>query len=88
MKKTIQKKAVKNKSRVNSVMTAVAGAVVGAGMTVAGAMVMANKNNQKKVKKVANNIKNQAEGKKDQAEGKMKKLEVIAKNAINKVKKI
>jgi gas vesicle protein len=88
MKKTTQNKEVNNKKGVSSVMTAVAGAVVGAGIAVVGAIVVANKNNQRKVKEVANNIKNQVEDKKDQVEGKMKKLEVIAKNAIDKVKKI
>lgn len=89
-----KKKVEVKKGGVNSVMTAVAGAVVG-GIAVAGAIIMADKKNQKKVKAVVIDIKKKANDKKakvDEAvtEGvdKVKKLEVIAKDAINEAKNI
>ena len=48
------------KGGVNPVMAAVAGAVVGAGVAVAGAMVLEDKKNREKVKKVFTDVKNQA----------------------------
>ena len=44
----------------NTVFAAVAGAVVGAGVAVAGAFAMKDKKNQDKVKKVFTDVKNQA----------------------------
>lgn len=89
-----KKKVEVKKSGVNPVMAAVAGAVA-AGVAVAGAMIMADKKNQKKVKGVVTDIKNKAEHKVNQVEemvndgkDKVKKLEVIAKDAINEAKNI
>ena len=63
-------------SGVNPVVAAVAGAVV-AGAVVAGAMAMADKDNQDKVKEVV-----------DSGVDKAKKLETIAKRAIDDAKNI
>jgi len=53
------KKIKQNKKRgVSPVATAVAGMVVGAGIAVAGAIVLSNENNQKKMKGVYNKTKN------------------------------
>ena len=89
-----KKKIEVKKSGVNPVMAAVAGAVA-AGVAVAGAMIMSDKKNQAKVKGIVTDIKNKAENKKAEVEGlvnegkdKVKKLEVIAKDAIDEVKNI
>ena len=50
------------KGRVNPVAVGIAGAVVGAGVGVAGALVMQDKENRKKVKKVWKNVKESAVG--------------------------
>lgn len=78
----------KNKGGINPVAAAVAGAVVGAGVAVAGAAVLSNKKNREKIGKALNNARNQAvdyvEGIKKQA--KKKKDDVEAKLTEGKVK--
>jgi phosphate uptake regulator len=49
-----------NQGGINPVAAAVAGAVVGAGVAVAGTMILEDKKNREKIKKVFNNAKNQA----------------------------
>lgn len=56
-----QKKQEKRKTGFNPVVAVVAGAIVGAGVAVAGAAVL-DKNNRKKVEKAFTNVKNQAVG--------------------------
>ncbi len=77
-----------NKGGINPVAAAVAGAVVGAGVAVAGAAVLSNKKNREKIGKALNNVRNQAvdyvEGMKKQAED--KKDEVETKLTEGKVK--
>jgi gas vesicle protein len=55
-----QKKQTKGKSGFNPVAVAVTGAVVGAGVVVAGAAALKDKKNREKVKEVLTNIKDQA----------------------------
>lgn len=59
MKDKNQKKKGKNNS-VGTAFAAMTGAVIGVGMAVAGAVVMKDKKNQAKVKKVFTDVKNQA----------------------------
>ncbi len=75
-----QKKQDKGKSSVNSVVAGVTGAVIGAGIAVAGAAVVLNdKKNREKVKKVLTNVKKQAisymEGVQKQAQDKKGEVE-------------
>lgn len=49
-----------NQNGISPVAAAVAGAVVGAGVAVAGTMILEDKRNREKIKKVLNNAKNQA----------------------------
>ena len=49
-----------DKNRFNQVAAAVTGAVIGAGVAVAGTMVMSSKKNQDKVKKVISDVKEKA----------------------------
>jgi len=51
-----------DQNRFNQVAAVVTGAVVGAGVAVAGAVVMGDKKNREKVKKVFNDAKDQAAG--------------------------
>lgn len=62
----------KNQGVINPVAAAVAGAVVGAGVAVAGAVVLSNKKNREKIGKVLNNAKNKAV---DYVEGVQKQVE-------------
>jgi len=84
---------------INPLVAAVTGVVVGAGMAVAGAVAMADKKNQARVKDMAQDVKVKAENivkdvqgkvqnKKSEVENKAKKLENIAKNTAKDVKKI
>jgi len=59
---TDQKKQNKEKGGINPMIAAVAGAVVGAGVAVAGTIILEDKKNQEKVKKVLNNVKKQVKG--------------------------
>lgn len=69
----------KNKGGINPVVAAVAGAVVGAGVGIAGAVVLGDKKNREKINKVLNNVKDQAvdyvEGVQKQAEDKKSEIE-------------
>lgn len=56
-----QRKQEKRKTGFSPVVAAVAGAIVGAGVAVAGAAVL-DKKNRKKVEKAFTNVKNQATG--------------------------
>ncbi|MDD2224680.1 MAG: hypothetical protein PHP97_00760 [Candidatus Shapirobacteria bacterium] len=56
MKKSNLKKQARKKSKLNPLAVA-AGAIVGVGVTVAGAVAMSDKKNQKKVKEMADKIK-------------------------------
>ncbi len=55
-----QKKQDKRKRGLNPVAVAITGAVVGAGIAVAGVMALKDEKNREKVKKVLNNVKKQA----------------------------
>ncbi len=93
-----QKKQDERKSGFNPVAAAITGAVVGAGVAVAGAVALNDKKNREKVKKVLNNVKNQAIGymedmqkqvqdKKDEVEGKFtegKKKVLKIENSVKK----
>jgi len=57
-----QKKHDEGKSGFNPVVAAVTGAVVGAGVAVAGAIALKDKKNRDKVKGVLNNVKDKATG--------------------------
>lgn len=75
------------KSIVNPVMAAVAGAVA-AGAVAAGAIIMSDKKNQDKVKKVVSNVKDNLNKKKALINKKVSKIEDITKNTVNEAKKI
>lgn len=88
-----------NKKRVgfsvNPLIAGVTGAVVGAGMAIAGAVAMSDKKNQAKVKAVVKDVQNKVndvkinvKNKKFEAETKAQKLGNIAKDAVNDVKNI
>lgn len=55
-----QKLQDEKKSGINPVVVAVTGAVVGAGVSVAGAMALKNGQNRNKIKEVLTNVRNQA----------------------------
>jgi gas vesicle protein len=57
-----KKKPDKRKSGIDPVAAAVTGAIVGAGVAVAGAVALKDKKNREKVKQVLNNVKDQAVG--------------------------
>jgi len=86
MKNSNSKKQARKKSKLNKLTAA--GAIIGAGVAVAGAVAMSNKKNQRKVKEVTDNIKNQMESKKNEVIKKVKKVETIIKDATDEVKKI
>lgn len=76
---TIQdQKKQDSQNRFNQVAAAVTGAVVGAGVGIAGAVVLGDKKNREKISNVLNNVKDQAvdyvEGMQKQAE--VKKVEI------------
>jgi hypothetical protein len=75
------------KKTMNPVMAAMAGAVA-AGVAVAGAMIMSDKKNQDKVKKVVSDVKDNLKKKKTAIVNKAKKLEDITKDTGIKVKKV
>ena len=88
----------KNQGGINPVAAAVAGAVVGAGVAVAGAVVMGNKKNREKISKVLNDAKDkavnymegiqkQAQDKKDEVGEKLTKGKEKVKRVTKSVKK-
>jgi len=81
-----------NQGGINPVAAAVAGAVVGAGIGVAGAVIMGNKKNREKIGKVLNNAKNQAinyvEGVQKQAEDKKNEVKEKLTEGREKVGKV
>ena len=87
---TNQKKQDKGRTGVNPIAAAVAGAVVGAGIAVAG-VTLTNEKNREKVKKAATNVKDQTmkyvEGKKSEGKEEMKKVINSAKDSLHKASK-
>lgn len=82
-----QKKKTK-KSGSNSIFKAVAGAIIGTGVAVAGTMFMKDKKNRDKVNKVLTKAKKQTTDYIKKVEKKVKKEEtVIVKKPIKKVNK-
>lgn len=88
----------KEQKNVNPIGVAVTGAVVGAGIAVAGAVALQNKDNRKKVKQALGDIKDRAvdymhnmqekaEDKKEQLTDKFTGVEKKAKSSVKKVKK-
>lgn len=69
----------RKKEGVNQILAAVTGAVVGAGVAIAGAVVFKDKKNREKTKFAFNNMK-------DQAVSYMKKLQIEKKLATGKTK--
>lgn len=76
-----------DKKNINPVMAAVAGAVVGSA-AVAGTILMADKKNQAKLKKVVGNVKDDLAEKKELLVKKVNKLGDITKNKVKDVKKV
>lgn len=72
-------------SGVNQVAVAVAGAVVGAGLAVAG-VVLSDEKNRQKVKDFANDLQKQAEIKKAELEKKISKDKEIVRKVVNSAK--
>jgi gas vesicle protein len=70
---------------INPVAAAVTGAIIGAGAVVAGAIVMSDKNNQKKVEKVVNDAKEKIRGYKAGLEEKSQAVKDDAKVKIEQV---
>jgi hypothetical protein len=82
-----------NKKRgISPVAAAVTGAVVGAGLAVAGAMVLKDEKNRKKAKKVLSDVKDQAAGYAEEIQKKMKDETNVARKKLDtgksKVKKV
>lgn len=77
---------------VSPVLAAMTGAIVGAGVAVAGAIALKNKNTREKVKQVFNGVKDQAVGyvekMQKEIEGKKSKVEKKLDEGKIKVKKI
>lgn len=86
MKNSNSEKQARKKGKLNPLVAA--GAIIGTGVAVAGAVAMSDKKNQKKVKEMTDNIKNQMESKRDEVEKKVKKIGTIIKDAADEVKKI
>ncbi len=59
---TNPKKQDQRTGGLNPVAAAVTGAIIGAGVAVAGAVALSDKNNRKKVKEVLTNVRDQAIG--------------------------
>ncbi len=70
-----------------SIFAAIAGAIVGSGVAVAGAIFMKDKKNRDKVKKVLSNAKNQAVDYIGKIEKEAKKDKVVIKKKIVAAKK-
>lgn len=87
-----QIKLVENKNGFNPVATMVVGAIVGAGVAIAGAVALSDKNNRDKVKEALINAKDQAVGyiedTQKQAETKKGEVEQKLAEGKEKVKKI
>ena len=92
-----QKKQEERNSGFKTAVAAVTGAIVGAGMAVAGAIVLKDKKNQEKVKQVLTNVKDKAMGYMEKMENeekekkvvkKVKKIVKLAKDTKQKVKEI
>lgn len=83
-----QKKQDEKKGGINPVTVAITGAVIGAGVAVAGAVILKDKKNREKVKQAFTNVKDQAVGYMEdmQKEVKDKKGEVEEKLAEGKEK--
>lgn len=62
MKDNNLKKQVEEKGGINTVAAAVAGAVVGAGVVIAGAVALKDEENRKKVKDALTNVKDRVAG--------------------------
>jgi gas vesicle protein len=86
MKNSNSKKQARKKGKLNPLVAA--GAIIGTGVAVAGAVAMSDKKNQKKVKEMTDNIKKQMKVKKNEVIKKAKKVEAIIKDAADEVKKI
>lgn len=88
---TNQKKQNKPDAGINPLVAGVAGAVVGAGIAVAGAMALKNEKNRAKVMGTLNNVKDQAlnlvEDIQNQAGDKKEIVEGKVKKALNSAKK-
>ena len=70
---------------VNPITAAVAGAVVGAGIAVAG-VVLSDEKNRKKIKDFAETVQNQTEEKKKKLEIKLAKDKEIVRKVVNSAK--
>lgn len=66
------KKQNKTKSGFNPVVAAVTGAIVGAGVAIAGAVALKDKKNRKEVEQVFTNLKDQAVGYIEKIQNKVK----------------
>ncbi|MCX6731261.1 MAG: hypothetical protein NTZ55_05420 [Candidatus Roizmanbacteria bacterium] len=93
MKDQTQIKQADRKVGINPVIVAVAGAVVGAGIAVAG-VVLSDEKNREKIKETAGNLKKQAEDKKREIEKRIledkKKVKMVvasAKESLDKTTK-
>ena len=78
MKNSNSKKQARKKGKLNPLVTA--GAIIGTGVAVVGAVAMSDKKNQKKVKEMTGNLKKQMKVKKNEVVKKVKKIETIIKD--------
>lgn len=85
MKDNKNKKKVQQATVINPVAAAFTGAIIGAGAVVAGAIVMSDKNNQKKVEKVVNDAKDKIRGYKEGLEERSHEVKEDAKEKIDQV---
>lgn len=82
-----QKKQNEGKGGVNPVVAVVTGAIVGAGVAVAGAVALNDKKNREKVKKVLTNAKDQAVEYVEKMQKEMKEEKGIVEKELSKGKK-
>ena len=86
-----QKKQVQVGSGFNSIAAAVTGAIVGAGVAIAGAIALKSKKNREHVKRVLTHVKDQAMGYMEDVKREVKSTKNDAKKKLthekNKVKK-
>lgn len=80
------KKQVEEKGGFNPVVAAVTGAVIGAGIAVAGAVALRDEKNREKVKEAFTNIKDQAKGYMDDMQKQVKEKEEAVKEKFARVK--
>lgn len=82
MIKSNQKKQIVKKSGFSPVAAAVTGAIVGAGVAIAGTIALEDKKNRKEIKQVFTNLKDQAVGYLEKMQNKIKSKKAIIERKV------